>query len=65
MSATVVGCRLPEWEVAHNAAAPLPQSPVETNERRKELKLIPFGATNLRIAEFPVLARESSPTTDG
>lgn len=47
-----------EWVLEHNAAGPVPPSPVTTGEAITELTLIPFGATNLRIAEFPVLARE-------
>lgn len=56
VSATVQGCRLPGWEITHNAAAAVPPSPVESTESTKELRLIPFGATNLRIAQLPVLA---------
>lgn len=59
VSARVYGRCLPDWRLAHNAAGPIPPSPVPSTEPRKELKLIPFGATNLRIAEFPVLAAES------
>lgn len=36
-----------------NAAAPPPLSPVSTTEPLTKLTLLPFGATELRIAEIP------------
>ncbi len=54
--AKVMGQRMDEWTVEHNAAAPVPTSPVHSSAPLEELTLIPYGATNLRITEFPVLA---------
>lgn len=55
--ATVLGRRVAEWSVEHNAAAPVPASPAHSSAPLEELTLVPYGATNLRIAEFPVLAQ--------
>ena len=46
---------LDSWGLEHNAAATPPQSPVKSSNPMETITLIPFGSTDLRIAEFPVL----------
>ncbi len=57
ISATVKGRRLPAWGTDHGSAADAPRSPVTSAEPLETLTLIPYGCTNLRITEFPVLAK--------
>jgi len=55
--ARVKGRRLADWKIAKGAAAPPPSSPVKSTAPLEELTLIPYGCTDLRITEFPTLAR--------
>ncbi len=57
LSATVRGRRLPGWQMRNGSADDVPPSPVMSSEPLEELTLIPYGCTNLRITEFPVLSR--------
>lgn len=55
IEAYVYGRKVPQWKIETNAAGPLPQSPVESNEPLEKLTLVPYGLTHLRITEFPLL----------
>jgi hypothetical protein len=58
VSATVKGRELAEWDEEAGSAADVPLSPVTSHEPLEQLTLIPYGCTDLRITEFPQLARE-------
>jgi len=53
----VKGRKIPEWKIDKNAAAAPPKSPISSNEPLDELTLIPYGSSNLRVTEFPVLRK--------
>jgi uncharacterized protein len=55
LSLRVQGKQLPNWTLEHQAAGSLPFSPVSSEEPFEPLELIPYGCTNVRLAEFPVL----------
>lgn len=44
---------LDSWGLSHNAADAPPTSPVSTSNKDTPITLLPFGATDLRIAEMP------------
>ncbi len=50
----VPGRLVPGWDLVRNAAGPLPVSPVTGVGEEITVPLIPYGATNLRIGQFPV-----------
>ena len=54
--ASVMGRRLPEWGIEHNAAAPPPRGPLHSDQPIEPLTLLPYGCTGLRVTELPLLA---------
>jgi len=55
VTAKVKGRILEGWGLANGWAYETPISPVETTGPVEELTLIPYGCTNIRITEFPVV----------
>lgn len=47
--------KLLHWQLEKSAAAPPPSSPVVSQEPDDLVKLVPYGNTHLRVAEFPVV----------
>jgi DUF1680 family protein len=55
VEATCTGRKLPGWQLKNGWADETPLSPAHSDEPEEELTLLPYGCTNLRLTEFPVL----------
>jgi hypothetical protein len=53
MMAKVSGRQLPDWKMEHGWAGEIAPGRQESKEPITELTLIPYGCSNIRIAEFP------------
>ena len=49
------GRLLPEWKMLNFSATPPPMSPVHSTEPWQDLVFLPFGSTNIRMAQLPTL----------
>jgi len=47
--------KLPAWQAEEGVAAPVPQSPVTSDQPEETIALIPYAAAKLRITAFPRL----------
>lgn len=53
--------RIPSWGLYNEMTGPIPYSltyQLETEDREEEIILIPYGCTNLRISQFPVIRKK-------
>lgn len=50
------GRQLPQWGMLNYSASPPPMSPVHSTEPWQDLTFLPFGSTNIRIAQLPTLS---------
>lgn len=64
---TATARRLPAWGLAWNGrvAADPPMSPVQSAEPAERVTLLPFGALDLRLADFPVLGTPAAAAAKG
>lgn len=60
VSIKVKARRIPSWQLYNEMTGPLPYSITyrfESAEEEEEITLVPYGCTNLRISQFPVVSK--------
>ena len=60
LSLRTKGRRIPSWQLYNQMAGPLPYSMIyqlETAPEDEDIILVPYGCTQLRISQFPVVGR--------
>jgi hypothetical protein len=60
---TATARKLPQWGLAWNGLVAFdpPASPVRSNQPPERVTLVPFGAQDLRLTDFPVLGEPAGP----
>lgn len=61
LAVTVAARQVPAWQIEHNAAGRMPQPPLDTTGQTQEIVLVPYGATKLRVAQFPTVNADEDP----
>jgi hypothetical protein len=56
----VKAVEISNWNMEFDAAMPPPANPMASTRTLKELELIPYGCTNIRITEFPTIIEKDS-----
>ncbi len=61
VTAHLRGKLVPGWEMQNGSAGEIPTEPLKTESGWVDLELIPYGCTNIRITQFPVLKTKLEP----
>jgi hypothetical protein len=53
------GAMLRDWQLLDNSAGPVPDSPASTQMPILPIRLLPYGAARLRVAELPTVLHKA------